>query len=134
MPPSCAIIPYRQVIVTSPCGFGGVGSRYISKEKVRVIRLDDCDLVPMSGNIYLKVDTQGFEQFVLDGAPGLLTRLKGLQLEMSLVPLYAGQASFLALMTQLLAMGYDLWSITPEFQDQKTSRLLQANGIFFRRA
>ena len=28
MPPSCAIIPYRQVIVTSPCGFGGVGTAF----------------------------------------------------------------------------------------------------------
>jgi FkbM family methyltransferase len=107
-------------------------SRYVGKETVRVIRLDDCDLVPQGERIFIKIDTQGFEQHVIDGAPELIKLARGVQMEMSLAPLYAGQADFMGLMGQMQKVGFDLWSLNPGFAAPETGRLLQADATFFR--
>ena len=107
-------------------------SRYVRTEKAPVTRLDDCDLFDRKVPTFLKIDTQGFEQHVLDGAPDTLKTVRGVQMEMSLAPLYDGQADFLALMSQMKALGFDVWSINPGFADAKTGRLLQADATFFR--
>jgi FkbM family methyltransferase len=107
-------------------------SRYVRTEKAPVTRLDDCDLFDRKLPTFLKIDTQGFEQHVLDGAPDTLKAVRGVQMEMSLAPLYDGQADFLALMSQMKALGFDVWSINPGFADAKTGRLLQADATFFR--
>ena len=107
-------------------------SRYIGKEKVPVITLDACQLFARDGNIFLKVDTQGYEQQVLDGATELLKSLRGVQLEMSLAPLYEGQADFVGLIDQMQKSGFDIWALNPGFANRETGRLLQADGTFFR--
>jgi len=43
---------------------------------------------------FLKIDTQGYEDRVMIGASESLERIVGLQLELSLVPLYEGQLLF----------------------------------------
>jgi len=60
----------------------------ITTEKVPVARLDD--LVPdIAGRrIFLKVDTQGFEREVLDGAGAILTCAEGLMLELTVEHFY----------------------------------------------
>jgi FkbM family methyltransferase len=107
-------------------------SRYVGKETAPVIRLDDCDLIPREERLFIKVDTQGFEQHVLDGAPELIKLARGIQMEMSLAPLYEGQADFMALMAQMQKAGFDLWALNPGFADRGTGRLLQADSTFFR--
>jgi FkbM family methyltransferase len=107
-------------------------SRYVRTEKAPVIRIDECDLIERTQRIFMKVDTQGFEQHVLDGATTLLPTLRGVQLEMSLAPLYAGQADFHALIGQLMQGGFEPWYISPGFEDRETGRLLQADVTMFR--
>ena len=107
-------------------------SRYIRTETVPVIRLDDCDLIDRSQRLFLKVDTQGYEQHVLDGASALLGMVRGVQLETSLAPLYAGQADFSALFGQLVGAGFQPWFIDPAFADRVTGRLLQCDLTMFR--
>lgn len=108
-------------------------SRYVRSETAPVITLDTCDLVPPSGRIFLKIDTQGFEQQVIDGAPELLKRVIGVQTELSLAPLYEGQADFLSILNQMRALGFDTWAINPGFDNRETGQLLQADATFFRR-
>lgn len=107
-------------------------SRYVRSERVPVIRLDDCELVDRTQRLFIKVDTQGFEQHVLDGATSLLNVARGVQLETSLAPLYEGQADFHALIGQLRTAGFTPWYIDPAFQDRDTGRLLQADLTMFR--
>ncbi len=107
-------------------------SRYVRTETAPVITLDGCDLVPTSGRIFLKIDTQGFEQQVLDGSPALLKRVIGVQTELSLAPLYEGQADFLAIFNQMRALGFETWAINPGFANRETGQLLQADATFFR--
>src|SRR6185312_15621300 len=47
-------------------------SRYISKQLVKLERLDDvaARVVPPGASLFMKIDTQGYEREVLDGASG----------------------------------------------------------------
>ena len=50
---------------------------------------------------YLKIDTQGYEWKVLEGATEVLNYLCGIQLEVSLLPLYEGQPEFLKIVDKI---------------------------------
>ena len=105
--------------------------RYVGKEKVPVITLDSGQLFARDTKTFLKVDTQDYEQQVLDGASGSLKILVGVQLEMSLAPLYKGQADFVGLIDQMQKSGFDIWALNPGFANRETGRILQADGSFF---
>lgn len=109
-------------------------SRYVGTEKVPLNRLDEIvhPLIEQGKNILLKIDTQGYEMPVLDGAEVLLQRVRGLQLELSLVPLYEGQVLYKEMIDWLAGKGFELWSVMPGFVDQTSGRMLQMDGVFFR--
>jgi FkbM family methyltransferase len=84
------------------------------------------------GNPFLKIDTQGYEWYVLDGAASSLPSVKGILMELSLVPLYEGQHLWRECIDRLEAAGFVLWSLEPAFIDPATGRTLQWDGLFFR--
>lgn len=81
---------------------------------------------------FLKIDTQGFEWQVLDGARDTLPHIKGILVELSLVPLYEGQHLWREVIDRLETGGFTLWAFKPVFSDQASGRTLQVDGIFFR--
>jgi FkbM family methyltransferase len=107
-------------------------SIYLGKQSVRMERLDElaATLIPATGPLYLKIDTQGYERQVLEGSTGLLPRLAAIQVEMSLVPLYEGAPSFTELATFIEGLGYEMFSIVPGFRNVQSGRLLQVDGFF----
>ena len=109
-------------------------SRYVRKEVVQVRRLDEIamDYLPCDGCILIKIDTQGYELEVLKGATQLLGRTVALQLELSLVKLYAGAPSFVEAVSFANSLGYELFGIVPGFRDKRNGRLLQVDGFFMR--
>ena len=109
-------------------------SRYISVEKVKMCCLDTIaqGFVNSDSILFIKIDVQGFEDRVLQGANILLAKAVGLQLELSLVPLYEGQLLFDEMITKLKNLGFNLWGISPAFVDPKSGRLLQIDATFFR--
>jgi FkbM family methyltransferase len=109
-------------------------SIYIGKEQVALHRLDQVQhaVIDKANAIYVKIDTQGFEMPVLQGATELLPRIRGVQLEMSLVPLYGGQMLFRELFDWVTSQGFELHGVIPGFGDHATGRMLQMDGIFFR--
>jgi FkbM family methyltransferase len=109
-------------------------SIYVGSERVRLSRLDTLahDYVHPKAIPFLKIDAQGYEDRVLDGATELLSRIRGLQLELSFVPLYAGQQLFDALSEPLRSLGFSIWAIWPGFCDPRSGRMLQVDAIFFR--
>jgi FkbM family methyltransferase len=114
---------------------GAPESKIIGKEKVKVYPLDEIapELIRESKNIFLKIDVQGFEQEVLKGAQKMLEKAKGVEMEISLVPLYQDQNWLLAeILKYMTDKGFTLVSIVPAFTDHKTGKVLQCNGIFFR--
>jgi FkbM family methyltransferase len=109
-------------------------SRYLSKEEIEVKTLDSLfdSLCSPHDSVLLKIDTQGFEKRVLDGAENSLKFIDTVQLEMSLVPLYQGEALFAELYHMLSARGYQLVAVEQGFADKVTGQLLQVDGTFHR--
>lgn len=111
-------------------------SVYINSETVKLSRLDTIAKEYISKyqskSIFLKIDVQGFERQVIEGAKDILPAIKGIQLELSLVPLYKDQVLFEEMLEILKNKGYQLYSIIPGFADPDTGRMLQIDGIFFK--
>lgn len=126
---SSSLLPMLQSHVTA-----APGSRYIGSEMVDLRKLDSigAELVSESERVFLKLDVQGFEHKVLQGADRFLRRIKGIQLELSLVPLYEGESLFHPMLHHLEERGYEIWSLVPGLVDRRTGRLLQLDAIFFR--
>lgn len=80
-------------------------SAIVATETVRVMTLDELAIDPASA-IFLKIDTQGFEQQVLAGAMQLLPRCVGLQLELPVEHLYENVWSFAEAVTHLDQLGF----------------------------
>lgn len=111
-------------------------SAYIGTETVTIRRLDALfdQCRRDAANVFMKIDTQGYEQDVLAGAARTLPQITGLQLEMSLVELYGGQLLFPQLFELIADHGFTLMSLEPGFANDRTGQLLQVDGVFFRLA
>ena len=108
-------------------------SRYSGAESVRMETLDSLALGYLKSDsiAFLKIDTQGYESEVLLGAPQTLSRVVGVQLELSLIPLYQGQRLMPEMIEYMQGMGFDLWGIAPTFAEPNTGRILQVDAVFF---
>ena len=109
-------------------------SAFIGTEKVKVVRLDDivADHTNRTENFYLKVDTQGFEKHVLDGAPSILSRCSVVELELSVKSTYSGCLLLRQGIEYMEDRGFTLYSMYQVLQDRKTGALLQVNAFFSR--
>jgi FkbM family methyltransferase len=103
----------------------------IGSESVRVARLDD--VLDDDRPCLLKLDVQGYEDRVLDGAPSTLARTVLLQSEISIEELYAGQVRFRALIDWLDDSGFELVDVDPCFYDRADGRVLAVDALFARR-
>lgn len=109
-------------------------SKYIGKEKVALRTLDSIapDYMDSNSIAFIKIDTQGYETQVMNGAKKLMSQIVGLQVEISLVPLYKGQCLFDEMLKKLKNDGFELWSISSVLSDPNTAQLLQVDATFFR--
>ena len=109
-------------------------SAYQGKEVVPIETLDAVakDYLGNARESFLKIDTQGFEWQVLNGARETLPHIRGILLELSLVPLYEGQHLWRETIERVEAEGFVLWAMQPDFTDPFDGRTLQADGIFYR--
>jgi FkbM family methyltransferase len=111
------------------------GSSYVDSEIVDLRRLDSVAPRYMGDKdvVYLKIDVQGFEMQVLAGAAAILPKINGVQMELSLIPLYKGETLFHDMIHKMEYLGYEIFALSPGFTDANTGRLLQVDGIFFKK-
>lgn len=111
-------------------------SAYVSTQVVPVSRLDEAaaEALHAATTPYLKIDTQGYEATVLEGAAGLLDKFVGIELELSLQPLYEGPRLMPELMEWLARLGYRLARLSPGLTNGSRGETLQVDGIFARTA
>ena len=109
-------------------------SRYIGQETVDLDTLDNAaqSYVRERGAVLLKIDTQGYESEVLAGATQTLGRVHAVQLELSLVALYEGQALMCETIGAMGVRGFTCFAMWPTFVDPDSGRLLQMDGVFVR--
>jgi FkbM family methyltransferase len=116
------------------CVDSAPNARYVADEEVAVDTLDSIiqSRVEAGARLFIKSDTQGSEAAVLNGAEASMDRIIGFQVEMSLIPLYAGEMLLPEMISYLTGRGFTLMSLEPGFADPRTGQLLQADGLFFR--
>ena len=109
-------------------------SMYISKQSINEIRLEEIffDLDLKEKNLFLKIDTQGYEYEVLKGAEEILKYFKGIMVEVSLTNLYEGQKSWQEILGFIQSKGFNLWSIDRGFSNKKNGKTLQVDMCFFK--
>ncbi len=110
-------------------------SAFVEKEQIEVRTLDSIYASISKGyqNPFLKIDVQGFEKNVLDGAASTLHLMKGVQLELSLSPLYQNETTFTNMLLFMESKGFELVSLENSLVDRGTAFLLQADGIFIKK-
>jgi FkbM family methyltransferase len=111
------------------------GSEYINTEKIEIKTLDSVfDTLDLSATkVFLKVDTQGYEKKVLEGAEKSLARIKGIQLELSAFALYEGEDIYYSICRYIEERDFRLVRIIPGFVHKTTHDMLQFDAIFFRK-
>lgn len=107
-------------------------SIYLSREEIEIKKFDSIfnSFCSTEDNIMVKIDTQGYEKKVLEGALNFMPFMKILQIEMSLIPLYENELVMIEMIGFLDKKGFQLFSLENGFSDLKTGQLLQVDGIF----
>lgn len=108
------------------------GIHYQAAETVRVARLDDLNLA-LEPPVLLKLDVQGYENRVLAGAQRTLEHVSLVECELSLAPLYDGQAGFAEMIRLLDEAGFSICDLDPFFYDKRDGRVLSVDATFTRR-
>jgi FkbM family methyltransferase len=127
---SSSILPMLQAHINA-----APNSVFYGREQVPIFKLDSIvdNYIADAKSVFLKIDTQGFEWKVLDGATTTLTKTQGVLVELSLTPLYEGQHLWQDIIKRMEALGFTMWTLLPGFTDEKTAQTLQADAIFIRK-
>lgn len=107
---------------------------FVTTETITINKLDSLfsKLNLKDKNIYLKIDTQGYEKMVLDGSENSLKYIKGIQIEMSLIPSYEGSLTFEEMSNFLKSLNFKLTTIESGHYDKNSGKLLEVDGVFFK--
>ena len=107
-------------------------SEFTGIESCDVVTLDSIfnELVAEEESVFLKIDTQGYEKEVLEGANESLRFITAIQLEISLSPLYEETESLEYFMTYFERHNFILWDLIPGFRDPTSGRLLQVDAVY----
>jgi len=109
-------------------------TRATGVENVPVTTVTDALAAHVTGRapIFLKSDTQGFEAQVLAGIGDNWDRITGVQLELSIQPIYEGQPDHLPLLEQLAAQGLRPHLVIPGYWSRHYGRMLEYDVVCFR--
>jgi hypothetical protein len=104
----------------------------VSDEVVKVYRLDSCigSIVPDHGLFGLKIDVQGSELSVLEGAKAVVDRISLLVIELSLLPMQEGQSLIYQIMPSIIEQGFSPVIIEPCDTNPNTFEILQLDIWF----
>jgi FkbM family methyltransferase len=96
-------------------------NRVVRTETVEVRRLDEvfeeCTAGIPSPRVYLKLDTQGFDLQVLQGAERILPNVLALQTEVSFRPIYEGMPSYAEALGTFSGQGFRVVDFMPVTRD-----------------
>jgi len=107
-------------------------AKYIGQVETPIFTLDSIfeNLTAGSERVCLKIDTQGFEDKVLAGASGSLYKIRLLQLELSLIPLYGGSKTVEWMIPYLRKAGFEPVFFLPGYINRQTDEIQQLEALF----
>jgi hypothetical protein len=111
------------------------GAKEAGREVVQVKRLDAFiaeNPSAITPKTYLKIDTQGYEQEVVEGAGSELARFLAVQMELALRPLYEGQLPFVDMVKWMQDRGFEIAMAKENGFDHDECRLLELDVAFVR--
>jgi FkbM family methyltransferase len=117
-----ALSDFSSILNLSGYGAGTFTGATVSRSlQVPIHRLDAVfdELLPgmQKRRVFLKSDTQGYDLHVLRGAQGCLHRVLGVQIELSLQPIYDGMPDIADALRALRYAGYDPVGFAPVSTD-----------------
>lgn len=83
-------------------------------------------------NVFIKIDAQGAEKMILTHAPETLKKIKGIQIELSLFPLYEGEALYDELLAYLQSYGFKPHMLVETNFNRRIQRQLQIDAILYK--
>ena len=107
-------------------------------EQVKVRRLDQ--ILPAvirhvrDPRLFLKIDTQGYDLEVVNGAGRAIERMRGLQSEIAVVPLYQRAPDMSESLAAYRARGFELSGLFPVVYDPDADRVLEYDCVMVRPA
>lgn len=126
---SSSLLPQKEL------EFGtATAARYVGAETVQVTTLDQVggSLLEEGSRVYLKIDVQGTEFDVLDGAGPFLSEVLAVELELALFSMYEGNADWRAICDRLAEEGFVFFAVDPGYTDWESGRLIEMDGLFVR--
>jgi hypothetical protein len=107
---------------------------YVRRERVRVTTVDHAALehYPQGDRLFLKLDVQGYERKVLEGAVQSLPRVIGVRVEMSVSQCYEDEPLLSEMISYIHALGFRLCAVDEAWSDPRTREVFQVDGVFFR--
>ena len=110
-----------------------------SREEVEIRRLAEVMLemrdmpqFPDRGNVFLKLDTQGFDLEVIRGGGNALSEIAALQTELSVIPIYQNMPTYIRAIEELNQRGFDITGMFPVSRDC-LSRVIEFDCIMINR-
>ncbi|MFQ5700740.1 MAG: MBL fold metallo-hydrolase [Acidobacteriota bacterium] len=104
--------------------------------EVTVRRLDSifADAIRGMGDprVFLRMDTQGYDLDVIAGAGGCLGQIRGLQSELSVLPLYGGMPNNVEALAEYRRLGFEPTGIYPIFRSDETLMLAKLDRVMVR--
>jgi FkbM family methyltransferase len=108
-------------------------ARVVRRETIDVIRLDELFLTLPAGRRFLKIDTQGYEQEVLEGGRNCLAEFVGVQMELPIKHLYQNVWTFHDAIAFMNSNGFEISNIIPvNYAHDDPTSLLEVDCIFRR--
>lgn len=105
---------------------------YVGKQEVSTSSLDsflNSNKIEPNGS-YLKIDAQGYEHKILDGAIDSVKKFKLIELEVALTPMYQGEETYQATLDRMNAIGFVPVFIDNVHGDLTTGITYQLDIIF----
>jgi len=103
-------------------------------ETVAVSTIDEmaARYYPAGDRLFVKLDVQGYEMAVLEGARASLGRIVGLRIEVALVESYDAAPLFHEVLPRLYTLGYRLTGVEYAWSDPATQEIYELDAILFR--
>lgn len=106
-------------------------------EAINIVRLDSLFEEMLAGidepRVFLKVDCQGFDFEVLKGAGECMTKVEGLQSEVSSIPLYLGVPDYLEFLSYCRNLGFEPTGFFPVVNSPVGGHLIECDVVLIRR-